>query len=583
MGHTFIRPVAAGFVITLALLCGLLQLQAVAAPEESPPDSRWFSQRTEDSGYVRTIVNAIQPLDAPGNPYSGMYSDWDRWAMQNFQSGITISEISEMFQYPYDPQPDANGMVRQWMDMRVDRDGFLVPWTHFLEGWGNPELPYGNSGQMGESLAVALAVGMIDSDLHADWKSAIESARSLSRAKTSAPIPAWIGEQPPLELIGLPNGEFAIRGPLGLDLDDRENDEIANIEFREHWYRYSADGKLIAMDNAGEPGPNFQHWMALFLPGLDELVEEQRAQGLQPMYGIGIIGFYEPEEPKEQTYDELSLRWDPGTHFQKSYDFRSAYDYLGNEVDATEHVSRFGTISRLPGVWSMRYKEIGPTYQAQLDMGLTTRSSVSPYAGSPQGPRIAGPDYRLPVYARIARRTTDDMPASVELRPLDDPANPWRGQYSRFDIMNYDASQQGNLAMSRLFREKDAANRELIEEAKEQGQTIEQFREAHPDFNTGVSSERLREAGIVDMYNYVSPEGWMVPLAISSAWPRDMEMDSGRYTYSPEVQELMSYRLSNDVQLSDTELLEFEEWQTTLRTLYRIVNPGPEPGTAVNQ
>ena len=154
MGHAYIRPVAAGFVITLALLCGLLQLQAVAAPEESPPDSRWFSQRTEDSGYVRTIVNAIQPLDAPGNPYAGMYSGWDHWAMQNFQSGFTISDIGAEFKYPYDPEPDEDGMVRQWMDMRVDRDGFLVPWTHFLASWTNKGLTYGSGeGQPGSELA----------------------------------------------------------------------------------------------------------------------------------------------------------------------------------------------------------------------------------------------------------------------------------------------------------------------------------------------------------------------------------------------------------------------------------------------
>lgn len=568
-------------VIVAAVLCGLLQVNAVNAADDGQLDSRWFSQRTEDSGFVRTIVNAIQPLDAPGNPYAGMYSGWDHWAMQNFQSGFTISEVGAEFKYPYDPQPDQNGMVRQWMDMRVDRDGFLVPWEKFLDSWGDEDIRFGSGSQRSEQLSVAFAVGMIDNNLYRDWKSANDDARAISRAKTSAPIPAWIGEQPPLELVGLPNGEFAIRGPLGLDLADKENDEIANMEFREHWYRYSADGKLLAMDDAAEAGPGFRHWMRLFFPGLDELVEQQKEQGLQAMYGIGIVGFYEPQQPKEPQFDDLTLRWDPGSHFQRTYDFKAAYDYLGNEVDPGEYVSDRGRLSKLPGVWMMRYKEIGPTYRAQLDVGLTTQGSVSPYAGSPQGPQVAGPDYRLPVYARNARRTTDVLPESVELRPLDDPANPWLGQYSRFDIMNYDASQQDNLAMSRLFQEKEAANRKLIDEAKEQGLTMEQFREAHPDFTSAISSDRVKDAGLVSMYNYVSPEGWMVPLAISSAWPYSIDNEEHGVLYPSSVKDQMAYRLSNHVQLTEQEILEFDEWNATLARLRELINPRTDRESSV--
>ncbi|MCB1216349.1 hypothetical protein KDL44_03095 [bacterium] len=542
MGHAYIRPVAAGFVITLALLCGLLQLQAVAAPEESPPDSRWFSQRTEDSGYVRTIVNAIQPLDAPGNPYAGMYSGWDHWAMQNFQSGFTISDIGAEFKYPYDPEPDEDGMVRQWMDMRVDRDGFLVPWTHFLASWTNKGLTYGSGeGQPGSELAVGFAVGMIDHTAYANWKMAIEEARSGNQAQTFPPIPAWLMQQDPLSVVFVPNGDICVKGPFGIVEAGMDHQAVMDLKAHERWYRYSPQGELLETGQI-YPWSIAEHaWMCFYWPELPGKVAEMKEQGYVPHYSTASVRF-EPDRSRTMQHEAEHMFSKPEFKPVSPEEVIAFYDYTGSQIAADTVEDKPRMIRQLD------WPAIGNYFEAQKSRGVTGDSMLSPFEGQPNGPvRLQG-SYRAPVAVIPPNQDARSPYPLLEVRPLDDPANPYAGQYSEWDRLCYANASLRNEELTALFDAKRRAMETSVAEAKAAGKDLDQYMQENPGISTAVSHNEMLDQRIVSLYNAVDAEGWLVPA--TGQQPVSRGDESATY-------------IRANVTLTEDQFARYQEWTAT--------------------
>jgi hypothetical protein len=70
-------------VAILLATCVVMQMHTARAAE---PEMLRLA-RSEDGAVVQ-----VRPIDDPGNPYLGQYSDYDRWFWDNYDPNVTADE-----------------------------------------------------------------------------------------------------------------------------------------------------------------------------------------------------------------------------------------------------------------------------------------------------------------------------------------------------------------------------------------------------------------------------------------------------------------------------------------------------------
>jgi hypothetical protein len=250
-----------------------------------------------------------------------------------------------------------------------------------------------------------------------------ERASWQAQARRYPPIPAWLGENPPIQTVFVPNGEILTLGPLGLHIEDPRGSQYSFYPQGEDWYRYSADGRLLEIhpihSNMGG-----HDWVNVYtdMNALRERVktDAQVQQLTSHQLMGGYIAFIDTSGEPEDWW-----LLDPGQRPERR--IVAAYDFLGQGVDPDlplgERAYRGSQLHR---------DMLAKIYAAQVELGLTDPTLKSPYAGTPEGPVSVDPAPRPPRQFAYRNQGRPDE-QRVEVRPLDDPANPYRAQYGAWD------------------------------------------------------------------------------------------------------------------------------------------------------
>jgi hypothetical protein len=465
----------------LASLCFLLASPVARAVDEaesgfvfpsappagaSIPDPNITERYAEDAEGNRI---AVRNIDDPQNPYAGQYSELDRWYYDHYVPEVTLDEESYLWYYSRDEESD---FVRQY-----PKDWGIGKGTIDEQGWPLPSSVHRNTPQdqpltlrqyiverygrgkrlNGPKFFSYWFAGVIPEHLIAarDKESYYQQAREMP------PIPAWLGENPPLRAAFVPGGEIVAYGPLGLRIAAPKDDYQAQMAPGEKWYRYALDGKLLGTYDLPTPEHGYSDWASIYADWdaleaqLKELGYNAKAMGLDN----GRRAYVEYGEPVKDKYEMYS--------WPSVKSVVAAYNHLGEPLNLDAPVEQ--------ATWrgyAYPHDMLAKTYAAQVELGLTDPGAKSPWAGTSQGPVVTAAPPRMPM--RVATKTENQsggMPkttASVAVKPLDDPANPYREQYGAWDrwiMENIGRSDPTmNAYMNRVDREK---RRELLKAKRE--------------------------------------------------------------------------------------------------------------------
>lgn len=486
----------------------------------------------------------LRPLDDPENPYRGQYREWDVWAYEHFRPGMDGEDIMAELPGVVPDLPkvrlasflqlaaDAEGQLHLWTYQKVDEDGFLVPAG--LPGSPTPELR-----------TFAFASGPIERETYEEWMLQVNAAA----ATRYPPIPAFIGENPPLQVAFVPNGEFAVKGPLGLgDTEEYDMQAASQLSARERWYRYSAEGELLGMTGVVGRGWRDQSWMLLYWPQLPQKIEEMKQQGLEAKYRGDLVAFA-PSRSRSYT-NEADMLWDRDRPFPENSaaDIVECYDLTGNPVPAEEAWPDEPSFET--SVKQLDAPILKTFYEAQLAVGYTTREP-SPFAGQPNGPQLATDEYRPPVAAYPSRGGDTTFTEKLLVRELDSPGNPYAGQYSEWDRLCLESYGKVNQQEMKILNDEMRRKQRLVDEAKAEGMSLEEFKRNGPAIHYGVPTSTYRDAGVVTLFCYVDDDGYVIPMSRLHSW-------SGARTDGSQRTEWM---ISATVSMDEQQLQRFEDWK----------------------
>jgi hypothetical protein len=225
-------------------------------------------------------------------------------------------------------------------------------------------------------------------------------------------VPAWLGAAPPADTVFVPNGDILCRGPLGpaasAGTGSPSTDSSVAI-----WVRYDQQGRRLSVHP--EAGRNYDGWTEVYCPERDRIADLIPAQkrGRHSFGGYLVV---------LETEGEGQYYLEPGPYNRT---ILAVLDYDGTRVDPDK-----------PRPLERRYQGtaypasyIRKMYDAQVELGLTDPAAVSPYAGTAEGPVYAGDAEAMLVVAS----SWGSGQRKVIVRPLDDPENPYREQYSDWD------------------------------------------------------------------------------------------------------------------------------------------------------
>ena len=546
-------------ICVMAMATLLLAMPALALAEEGGT-GQFIAPGKAPERPPEVLVTELRPLDDPDNPYVGQYEEWDIWAFEHFRPGMNAQAIMAELQPPEPKRSgvslasplylwsDAAGQPVLWTAHRVDNDGFLLPYELSSKNFGREDLRFGSgAGQPVREMAQAFASGLIERAQYDAWQLQY-TARSASRYP---PIPAFIGEQPPLRLVFVPNGEFAVKGHLGLgDIDNFDMQSSGDLASRERWYRYSADGELLGQTGVVGMGWRDASWMMLYWPGLPEKIEEMKEQSLAPQFRSGTVSFA-PSTARIYT-NEADALWDQDKPFPQTTaaDVVECYDYQGQPIPVEQAWPASGYFEDRARQLDAPIVKI--FYEAQLAVGYTADAPI-PFAGLPNGPQLATADYRPPVVAYPARGGDYTFTEKLIVKPLDAPGNPYAGQYSEWDQLCYGHYGEHNKQYSRIFSEELDARQQLANDAKAAGQSLEEFKQANPGLNFGMDSELLEDAGIVTLFCYVDDNGYLIPMSLTRSWP-GAATDMDYHT---------DWTISATLSMDEEQRARFAEWQSS--------------------
>ncbi|MCB1188283.1 hypothetical protein KDL29_14055 [bacterium] len=503
--------------------------------------------------YAQAVAPEIQtatelrPLDDPANPYLGQYQEWDIWTYEHFRPGMDGKAIMAELSGPAPELPkvqlagfmqlgtDEEGQLHLWTYQKVDAEGFLVP-----AGPAGPKLP--------GLTTYAFASGPIERAVYDDWTMQVNAGV----ASKYPPIPAFIGEHVPLRLVFVPNGEFAVKGPLGLgntaEFDMQASSQLAS---RERWYRYSAEGELLGTTGVVGMGWRDQSWMLLYWPELSAKIEEMEQQGLAPQFHGAAIGF---APPQYRSYsNEVDSLWDRERPFPQltAQDIVECYDYTGQPVPVEDAWS--GELTFENRVQQLDAPIVRLYYEAQLWSGYTT-DGPSPYDGLSNGPVIAGSGYVSPVAAYPRKGGKYEFVEKPVVRALDAPGNPYAGMYSEWDRLCFEQNGQYVKKQTEILNSNWQARQKLVDDAKAAGKSLEQFKVEHPELAQGFPDENFEELGIVTLFGHVDDNGYLIPMSKTRMWPGSRSVSD----YATD------WVISATLQFDDETLQRFEDWKASL-------------------
>lgn len=489
------------YVMLFAMLavlagCGFgLAAASEDAPADAPEDAARYAY-SFDGARIK-----VKPLGHPDNPYAGMYSAYDLWVFENYDTAQP--ETSEPASKKL---PDGVFVYSS----EVSAEGFLVPRHLGL----HERKPAGGSKTVREMIeenmdrySGAAKAGMVN---HQYWLKAtgslppeVEQARLLDEkrqlASYSLPIPAWLGENAPMQAIVMPTGEILCYGPLGLEVAQTEElENLFGVVPGFKWYRYSDDGKLLGQTGYCDYGSS-QDWIKLYYtpPGPES--------GANTFYNMG-----------DGTVIALKSGGGPAS-LQKSmegyvpeWEFIAAYTYDGQPLGLDDKLPNRGNNSLLP----ISQDRLADIYQAQLELGITSADTTSPYWQQPGGPVIAqGPLTKLPLLARDST-PPEGEDEYVRVRDTASPDNPYSGQYADYDMWLHWQIGKRDPEVAKQREQQSAAMQAFVNEKMKEGKDItsdmlEQFRQPlvveDSEWNTYV----LRADG----------DGWILPM--TQAWEKN--------------------------------------------------------------
>jgi hypothetical protein len=423
-------------------------------------------------------------LDNPANPYVGRYDEVDRWHWDNWVPQLNDEEQQSLRLWPMSEERKAfeAKYPEGWSfrSMQVDEQGWLIPRT--VQMTKVPSYDY----SMGAK-TIREYVQKINERSHdyvgppADWQKRyfiwavgvfpqewVDRERhesDLIEARAWPPIPNWLGDNPPLSAVFAPNGDILTYGPLGLTyIKDPDRLYQQNPE-GETWYRYSADGKLLSTFTprvpSYYPGGRWEDVYADWAALLKLVAASTPNVNLQSYPGGGqVVTVY------EQVPDENL----PHTYYNRTTDMLAAYDFMGNPVDLDAPLPQLD--------WRVGNRidreQIARVYKAQVELGITQPHLPSPWAGTSHGPVVVDSAPRQPrrfAYKWPQGRLPAAQPGApeiLELKPLDSPDNPYRGQYGPWDKWIMDQFGKSNPKQDQKMNEQMMRRNEEMQKARKE-------------------------------------------------------------------------------------------------------------------
>jgi hypothetical protein len=199
----------------------------------------------------------VLPLDAPDNPYVKVYTDWDRWVLENARPDIRFSDlhwVDGRWVYTDPDKGDLDVVVAQ-----VNPKGYLLPVGDKTVLNVGPQVPLlrraANNGNY-----YVIAAGTAAPEV----RKVYVRERTKVIASVAPPVPDWIIKQPGQHVIFTPDKDFIV--------------ERNNI-----WVRYDPAGKVIAQTKPGES------WRVLFWPKYSEVVTTAPAKKWSVLDDSGYV------------------------------------------------------------------------------------------------------------------------------------------------------------------------------------------------------------------------------------------------------------------------------------------------------
>jgi hypothetical protein len=463
--------------------------------------------------YARDTTICVKPLDDPANPYRGKYGPIDRWVWEHAAPWEAAQDVKSEYQQT----PEGAVIDGSWPMLGifpVDMAGWLVPFVEFQRNVHNDSYLSQESRTRPAGLTVRqyhaheqersqranqrsqdwgkappepggfppymlAAMGEMPAEVYAEWEHHFHAWQS----DQYPPIPAWLAENSPLAAVFLPDSTILAYGPLGLHYQPGPNSRILSSDWDAlnqgggDWYHYDAQGKLLEQRKASaEP----HRWMASWSGAA-----EMQTGNMTTYPGFMVESRYATGSGEQSTNEPTgAYLWD-GTP-------------LGLDAPAPDYPAGVGQL--------ILRSQLLRLYRTQLRSGRTMRTSLSPYAGQPDGPVVADATPK-PLPATIPQMGFQSN--GVKTRPLDDPANPYREQYTQWDrwifehIGKMDPLEQAhyNDQFNRQQAARDEARRAKLPEPSS---SMEPYQRP-PDSPWRHVTARLDE------------DGWLLPLALTPA------------------------------------------------------------------
>ena len=326
------------------------------------------------------------------NPYRGDYGEWDLWCYKHAHN----DNAPEVKQYQDTDWPEE----WEYLETSIDKDGWMLPvlqsaLTLTYLNHGRHDLAESSLSRSGQIYGAA--------EMEPVLKERMIEAFATARAPFLLPVPQWLADAPPIAVMHLPDGRFVCLGEPGSGTGndsfrfpsiDRRSDDHA-------WSVYSADGDLEA---TGKPG---EYWWQLFITDFEErtghAVDEVQCQTLYDR----IIWFVPPNN------EVGCISWDGsraavGTDFpdeKRVYDTRFLQVITGPELPYIYAAQQVTELIPPCGFG------IGTTAITDLDLAAPIASATYFNGGATQ---------------------------YLQVKPLDDPDNPYAAWYQDWDFAIWD-------------------------------------------------------------------------------------------------------------------------------------------------
>jgi hypothetical protein len=203
----------------------------------------------------KTVV--VKPLDAAGNPYVKVYTDWDKWVLANARPDVRFSDlhwVDGRWVYTDPDKGDLDVVVAQ-----VNPQGYLLPVSDKTVLSVGPQVPLLKRAAANGNYYV-IAAGTAAPEV----RKVYVRERTKVIASVAPPVPDWIIKQPGERVIFTPDKDFVVqRGNM--------------------WVRYDAAGQVIAQTRPGES------WRVLFWPKYADVVTSAPAKNWTVLDDSGYV------------------------------------------------------------------------------------------------------------------------------------------------------------------------------------------------------------------------------------------------------------------------------------------------------